>query len=81
MEPLTPQDIDVLIPTSRVADQFGVSQRTLYRWLDDTALAFPKAIKIKTRLYFRLGEIEAWKIQRVRHLPCSTASGREANLA
>lgn len=38
----------------------GVSDMTLWRWLNDPALAFPRAVYICKRRYFCSSEIAAW---------------------
>lgn len=38
----------------------GISDMTLWRWLHDPALGFPKPIYIGKRRYFREAEIYAW---------------------
>jgi predicted DNA-binding transcriptional regulator AlpA len=54
-----------LIPAAAVRDTLGgVSDMTLWRWLNDDALNFPKPIKIQKRRYWRESEIAAWLEQR-----------------
>lgn len=38
----------------------GVSDMTLWRWLNDPTIAFPKPIYIGKRRYFRQADISAW---------------------
>jgi predicted DNA-binding transcriptional regulator AlpA len=38
----------------------GVSRATLWRWLEDPNLAFPKPVKINTRRYWLEAEILTW---------------------
>lgn len=38
----------------------GVSDMTLWRWLNDPALDFPKPIYIGTRRYWREVDLSAW---------------------
>lgn len=50
-----------LIPASAVRETLGgVSDMTLWRWLQDEALSFPRPIYIGRRRYFREAEIHAW---------------------
>ena len=42
----------------------GVSDMTLWRWINDPALNFPKPIRIQARRYWRDVEIAAWLEQR-----------------
>ena len=65
---------ELLAPAPRVADQFGVTRRTLSRWLEDDALAFPRAVEINRRLYFKQSEIDTWKLQRARRTPTREAA-------
>jgi predicted DNA-binding transcriptional regulator AlpA len=49
------------IPSSPVREICGgVSDMTLWRWLHDPTLAFPKPIYIGRRRYWREAEIFAW---------------------
>ncbi len=38
----------------------GVSDMSLWRWLNDPALNFPKPIKIQTRRYWRETDVAEW---------------------
>ena len=38
----------------------GVSDMTLWRWLNDAALNFPKPIRIQSRRYWREADIIQW---------------------
>jgi predicted DNA-binding transcriptional regulator AlpA len=54
-----------LIPAAAVRDTLGgVSDMTLWRWLNDDALNFPQPIRIQKRRYWRESEIAAWLEQR-----------------
>ena len=57
---------ELLLPAPKVAEQFGITRRTLSRWLLDQALAFPRPVEINKRLYFAQREVDAWKIVRAR---------------
>ncbi|HTR12643.1 MAG TPA: hypothetical protein VMI72_05140 [Roseiarcus sp.] len=57
---------DTLIPAPRLAQQLGVTRRTLARWIENPALGFPEAANINGRKYFSCAAIEAWKINRLR---------------
>lgn len=57
-----------LVPAPRVAEQLGITRRTLSRWLADKSLSFPMAIDINGRLYFEQSLIDAWKLNRVRRV-------------
>jgi predicted DNA-binding transcriptional regulator AlpA len=49
------------LDSARVLERFGITKRTLCRWMADEALAFPKAIVIRRRNYFRESEIVVWE--------------------
>lgn len=53
-----------LAPAPKVADQFGITRRTLSRWIIEPALEFPRPVEINKRLYFKQHEIDAWKLSR-----------------
>jgi len=54
-----------LIPAKKVREELGgISDMTLYRWLSDPALDFPKPIYIKTRRYFDSDQLSAFKERR-----------------
>jgi predicted DNA-binding transcriptional regulator AlpA len=54
------------VPAPKVAEQFGVTRRTLGRWICDERLSFPRATVLNKRLYFDQHEINAWKLDRMR---------------
>jgi len=53
-----------LIPSNAVREMLaGISSITLHRWSSDekySYLNFPKPIKIATRNYWRLSDVENW---------------------
>lgn len=52
---------DKLITAAEVRTRFGgISDMTLWRWLDDAGLGFPRAVRIQRRRFFREAEIEAF---------------------
>lgn len=52
---------DKLITAAEVRARFGdISDMTLWRWLDDAALGFPRPVRIQRRRFFREAEIEAF---------------------
>lgn len=57
---------DVLLPvTPNVAAEVNRNPRTIKRWIKDTALNFPKPIRINGRLYISRSAFEAWKRERI----------------
>ena len=54
-----------LLTAAAVRDLLGgVSDMTLWRWLNDSALDFPKPVKIQARRYWREADIAGWLDQR-----------------
>ena len=51
-----------LIPAKKVREELGgISDMTLYRWITDESLGFPRPVYIKTRRYFDAGQLAAFK--------------------
>ena len=57
---------EALIPAPQLAEELGITRRTLARWLDDPTLGFPKPTRINNRLYFSRFGVEKWKAARLR---------------
>ena len=55
---------DPLIPARRAWERFGITPRTLDRWLDDECLGLPRPIVIKSRRYWREADLAAWERSR-----------------
>jgi predicted DNA-binding transcriptional regulator AlpA len=55
-----------LIPKPAVAGEFGVSGRTISRWMEDENLGFPPPVRLRGRLYFQRAALEEWKSRRIR---------------
>ena len=53
------------LSNSEVMQRFGISLMTLWRWENDRALGFPKAMTIRRRKFFLLSEIEKWERQQM----------------
>ena len=47
-----------------LCQRFGITRRTLYRWIADDALQFPASSIVNKRKYFSLTSIERWEAQR-----------------
>lgn len=58
---MTPTDKDVFLPAGRVRARYNVSDMSLYRWLRDETLNFPKPIYINRYRYWRLADLLAWE--------------------
>jgi predicted DNA-binding transcriptional regulator AlpA len=52
------QDKRKLLPERQVAERYGVSTMTLWRWDHDPELRFPPAIRIRKRIYRDLDELD-----------------------
>ena len=50
-----------LVPARHVWGRYGITSRTLCRWLQRIELGFPKPLVVNARRYWRLSEIEAWE--------------------
>lgn len=48
---------DPLIPAKELREIFGVSDMTIWRWLDDKRLNFPRPIVVRRRRYWRKSDI------------------------
>ena len=48
------------MPARQIWERFGVTSRTLSRWLARDNLGFPRPMVVNGRRYWRLTEIEAW---------------------
>jgi hypothetical protein len=49
------------IPATALANELGVSRRTLARWLGDSRVRFPRPRVVNHRLYFERSAVETWK--------------------
>lgn len=55
------QSKNKLITQAEIKDTFGgVSDMTIWRWLQDPKMGFPKPIKIKTRNYWKSIDVDTW---------------------
>jgi predicted DNA-binding transcriptional regulator AlpA len=50
-----------LVPARKVQERYGISGRTLDRWLAQPDLRFPKPILINRRRYFRESELSEFE--------------------
>lgn len=53
-----------LLPARGVWSRYGVTDRTLDRWLANDALSFPRPLVINRRRYFRERDLIAWERRR-----------------
>ena len=61
---MSDENASVKLPTTKVARRYGVTPRSIERWEADEQLGFPKALRINTRKYWSLGDLEIWERQR-----------------
>jgi predicted DNA-binding transcriptional regulator AlpA len=54
-----------LWPARDVLTRYGISDMTLWRWLKDSKLGFPRPVVINRRRYFYEAELIAWERARV----------------
>jgi predicted DNA-binding transcriptional regulator AlpA len=48
---------------AQVRSRYGnISDMTLWRWLQDANLRFPKPLTINGRRYWKISDLEAWEI-------------------
>jgi predicted DNA-binding transcriptional regulator AlpA len=54
---------DVFLAARQVRDRYGgVSDMSLWRWLHDDRLGFPKPLRIHNRRFWRLSDLRAWEV-------------------
>ena len=69
-EPITLVDAPRLISASDVRKMIGnVSDMTIWRWLKDEKLSFPKPIYVQRRRFWRESELLSWINNRQSELP------------
>lgn len=49
------------LTAKKVRERFGVTDMTIYRWLHNEDMKFPKPTYINKRRYFIISEIENWE--------------------
>ena len=64
MTPKATTASDDLLPDSHVALRYKVDPRTIARWDARPTLNFPKPVRINTRKYRRVSELETWERER-----------------
>lgn len=51
------------LPARKVWERYGITQMSLWRWLRDPAMGFPRPIYFGRYRYFRIAELEAWEAE------------------
>jgi predicted DNA-binding transcriptional regulator AlpA len=54
-------DAGRLLSSRKVLARYGISDRTLDRWLSNEVLKFPRPIYVNRRRYFRECELAIWE--------------------
>jgi predicted DNA-binding transcriptional regulator AlpA len=69
-------DMAEFIPATAVLLRYGISDMSLWRWLKDSTLNFPRPVYIGRFRYWKIVELEEWE----RNLPRERAvqSGKAA---
>jgi len=58
----------------QVRERFGgISDMTLWRWMHDERVDFPKPLVINRRNYFRVAEIETFEARQAARTPVAVA--------
>jgi predicted DNA-binding transcriptional regulator AlpA len=50
-----------LLPAAKVRQRYDVSDMSIWRWLHNDELGFPKPLRINKRRFWRLSELRAWE--------------------
>jgi len=64
-------DMAEFITAPAVHARYGVSDMTLWRWMKDRELNFPRPVYIGRFRYWKVAELEVWE----KHLPRERADG------
>lgn len=54
-------DSEELISAQDVCRRYSIAEMTLYRWLKDEGLDFPRPVVLRRRRYFYVEEIKSWE--------------------
>lgn len=65
MKPLAPRSPEDLLPATQVLVRYHVSDMTLFRWLKNQNLNFPKPLRINNRRYWRLSDLQEFERQQI----------------
>jgi predicted DNA-binding transcriptional regulator AlpA len=53
-------DNKVYLPAAAVRSRYSISDMSLWRWLRDPKLGFPRPMRINGRRFWKLAALEAW---------------------
>jgi predicted DNA-binding transcriptional regulator AlpA len=54
------------LPAAKVRERYGVTDMSLWRWLHNEALSFPRPLEINGRRYWKLADLISWEESRVK---------------
>ena len=52
------------VPIGRVAERYGVSVRSIDRWMRNESLKFPQPLYILDHKYWSISDLERWERER-----------------
>ncbi|MBB4201203.1 putative DNA-binding transcriptional regulator AlpA [Rhodoblastus sphagnicola] len=55
---MSERENEIMIPAPVIAKEFGVTRRTINRWMNNKAMEFPIPAEINNRLFFARSQIE-----------------------
>ena len=55
---------DSFLPARAVWERYGVTYMSLYRWVNDEDMGFPKPVYIGRYRYWKLADLRAWENSR-----------------
>jgi len=65
-------DDDILLTGKQVRARMGaVSDMSIWRWMRDDRVQFPRPMKMNRRNYWRLGDLRQWQASRLEQKPAS----------
>jgi predicted DNA-binding transcriptional regulator AlpA len=73
---VTASSANNLLPARKVWERYGVTDRTLDRWLEREELRFPRPVVVNRRRYFREKELAAWEQERAANAASMGAAHR-----
>ena len=51
------------LPARRVWERYGITQMSLWRWIRDEEMGFPRPIYLGRFRYWRIAKLEAWEAE------------------
>lgn len=54
-----------LLPAAQVRVRYQISDMTLFRWLANPDLKFPEPIRINSRRYWRIADLQAFERRQI----------------